>query len=189
MLGLQVDIEKKRQFHLLLCSSILLLGFFGLFDLQKPVQDRDYTSSPARRELGALALNISLKGSPDLPPDASHKLDPSLASFSIETAFFESYVGNVTSPNLLTRHLLDNLKERTGVPAEVRIGGITADSTYWNASQGVGLFNFIDDKGALHNTTIGPGFWESMKLLPEGTKVTMNLVSVLLSLLLLFFIS
>ena len=88
----------------------------------------------------------------------------------------------MSSPNLLTRHLLDNLKERTGVPAEVRIGGITADSTYWNASQDIGLFNFIDDKGALHNTTIGPGFWESMRLLPEGTKVTLNLVSTLLRL-------
>ncbi|RXW24284.1 hypothetical protein EST38_g1587 [Candolleomyces aberdarensis] len=171
MLGL--DMKKNRRL-LSLSLSVLLLGLLGLPALaQKQDADGVHTSSNAPRAIDA--PNISLRGPPNLPPDASHNLDPSLASFSIETAFFEAYVGSVSSPNLLTRHLLDNLKERTGVPAEVRIGGITADSTYWNASQDIGLFNFIDDKGALHNTTVGPGFWKSMKLLPEGTKVTLNL--------------
>ncbi|KAG6918630.1 hypothetical protein DXG01_012749 [Tephrocybe rancida] len=124
----------------------------------------------------ALALaSLKLSGSPSLPSIASHALHPALGSFSIETAFFEEYVGNTTSPNILTRNLLENLKSRTGTAPEVRIGGITADSTYWDASQEVGLFNFIDDTGALQNTTIGPRFWESVKLLPEGTKVTINL--------------
>ncbi|KAG6857224.1 hypothetical protein H0H87_007643 [Tephrocybe sp. NHM501043] len=123
-----------------------------------------------------LALTtLRLTGHPSLPPTASHTLHPALGSFSIETAFFEEYVGNTTSPNILTKNLLENLASRTGTPAEVRIGGITADSTYWDASQEIGLFNFIDDTGALQNTTIGPGFWESVKLLPKGTKVTVNL--------------
>ncbi|KAF9443574.1 glycoside hydrolase family 79 protein [Macrolepiota fuliginosa MF-IS2] len=118
---------------------------------------------------------LKLKNSPNLPLDASHFLHPSLASFSIETAFFEEFVGNTTEPNILTKNLLENLKSRTSVPVEIRIGGITADSTYWDPNLNVSLFNFIDKTGALQNTTIGPGFWNSVKLLPEGTKVTMNL--------------
>ncbi|KAF8071703.1 glycoside hydrolase family 79 protein [Lyophyllum atratum] len=118
---------------------------------------------------------LKLSGPPSLPSTASHALNPALGSFSIETAFFEEFVGNTTAPNMLTKNLLENLKARTGTPAEVRIGGITADSTYWNASQEVSLFNFIDKTGALQNTSIGPGFWESVKLLPEGTKIVMNL--------------
>lgn len=122
---------------------------------------------------------LKLTNSPALPPDASHFLHPSLAGFSIETAFFEEFVGNTTEPNALTKTLLENLKARTGVPAEIRIGGITADSTYWDPNLNVSLFNFIDKAGALQNTTIGPGFWDSVKLLPERTKVTMNLVRIL----------
>ncbi|THV03197.1 glycoside hydrolase family 79 protein [Dendrothele bispora CBS 962.96] len=124
----------------------------------------------------AALTSLTLQGPASLPVDASPPLHPSLASFSIETAFFISYTGNLSSPNLLTKNLFENLKNRTGVPAEVRIGGITADSTYWDASLDTPLFNFIDDQGALQNTTIGPQFWDVVReILPEGTKITVNL--------------
>lgn len=126
--------------------------------------------------VSAFLTTLKLSGPASLPPDASHTLNPALASFSIETAFFEEFVGNTTSPNTLTANLLQNLKARTGVPAEIRIGGITADSTYWDPTLNVSLFNFVDNTGALQNTTIGPGFWDSVKLLPKGTKIIMNLV-------------
>lgn len=159
---------------LLLCLPLFLLSSLGLLALRgKP--DKGGNGQGAQTRLASATPIIRLQGTGNLPADASHSLHPSLASFSIETAFFEAYVGNVSSPNLLTRHLLDNLKERTGVPAEVRIGGITADSTYWNASQSVGLSNFVDTAGVLHNTTVGPGFWKSMSLLPKGTRITVNL--------------
>ncbi|KAJ7931441.1 glycoside hydrolase family 79 protein [Mycena leptocephala] len=110
---------------------------------------------------------LTLHGPPSLPLTAS---------FSIETAFFIEYLGNTSDPNTLTINLLQNLKDRTGTPAEVRIGGITADSTYWNASLDTAFFNFIDSTGVLFNTTIGPKFWEAAAtLLPKGTKITMNL--------------
>jgi hypothetical protein len=125
----------------------------------------------------ALALsNLKLQGPPTLPQTASYPLNPALGSFSIETAFFEEFVGNTSAPNVLTKNLFENLAKRTGVPAEIRIGGITADSTYWNASQTASLVNFIDNTGALRNTTIGPAFWNSVQLLPKGTKITMDLV-------------
>jgi len=120
---------------------------------------------------------LKLHGPAGLPLDASHPLQPSLASFSIETGFFESFFGNSTAPNQLSLDLLGNLAVRTGVPAEIRIGGITADSTYWDPTQEVSLFNFIDSTGALRNTTLGPQFWKSIGLLPKGTKIVMNLVN------------
>ncbi|KAF5327825.1 hypothetical protein D9619_004932 [Psilocybe cf. subviscida] len=130
-----------------------------------------YVATLARASLSSLKL----QGPASLPPDASSTLQPALASFSIETAFFEEFFGNVSAPNTLSLNLLQNLKDRTGVPPEIRIGGITADSTHWNAAQPVALSNFIDSSGALHNTTLGPAFWKSVQLLPDGTKVIMTL--------------
>ncbi|KAJ3768072.1 glycoside hydrolase family 79 protein [Lentinula raphanica] len=124
----------------------------------------------------AVNLNLTITGPPSLPDTASHVLHPSLASFSIETAFFISYVGNRTSPNLLTQNLLQNIKDRIGIPAEVRIGGITADSTFWDPTLEAAIFNFVDDSGALINTTIGPEFWNAAReLLPADTQITVNL--------------
>ncbi|KAF7327878.1 Glycoside hydrolase family 79 protein [Mycena kentingensis (nom. inval.)] len=124
---------------------------------------------------GALASTLTLSGPARLPLNSS-SVHPALASFSIETAFFIQFIGNASAPNTLTRNLLQNLKDRTGTPAEVRIGGITADSTYWNASQEAAVVNFVDAAGTLFNTTIGPGFWEAARtLLPDDTKITMNL--------------
>ncbi|KAJ6619674.1 hypothetical protein B0H10DRAFT_2175876 [Mycena sp. CBHHK59/15] len=126
--------------------------------------------------LAAAPATLTLNGPASLPSTASSPLNPALASFSIETAFFIEYLGNTTSPNTLSINLLQNLKDRTGTPAEVRVGGITADSTYWNASLDTALFNFIDSKGVLWNTTIGPQFWEAAaNLLPKDTKMTVNL--------------
>ncbi|KAJ7227110.1 glycoside hydrolase family 79 protein [Mycena pura] len=126
--------------------------------------------------MAAAPATLTLKGPASLPFNASSQISPSLASFSIETAFFIEYLGNTTDPNTLTSNLLQNLKDRTGTPAEIRIGGITADSTYWNASLDTALFNFIDNAGTLFNTTIGPKFWEAAaNLLPKDTKITMTL--------------
>ncbi|KAF8206495.1 glycoside hydrolase family 79 protein [Mycena galopus ATCC 62051] len=130
---------------------------------------------------GILAANapetLTLDGPPSLAlKNASSPLSPALASFSIETAFFIEYLGNTSDPNTLTQNLLENLNARTGTPAEIRIGGITADSTYWDASLDTALFNFIVNETVLINTTIGPAFWEAAKnLLPKGTKLTVNL--------------
>lgn len=130
----------------------------------------------ARHALLSRSLSkLTLSGPASLPTDATPPLNPALASFSIETAYFEDWIGNQSYPNKFSQNLFENLKERTGVPAEVRIGGITADSTFWDPNQEAALYNFIDDRGALRNTTLGPQFWNCVKLLPEGTKIVMTL--------------
>ncbi|KIY44025.1 glycoside hydrolase family 79 protein [Fistulina hepatica ATCC 64428] len=116
----------------------------------------------------------TLNGPADLPADASDPLSRTLASFSIETAFLIDFTGNLSTPNGLTRNLLEGLKSRTGIAPEIRIGGDTADSTYWNASLDEPLSNFIDN-GTLYNTTIGPLFWEAVNLFPATTKITLTL--------------
>ncbi|GJJ08933.1 hypothetical protein Clacol_003153 [Clathrus columnatus] len=57
--------------------------------------------------------------------DASQLLDPRLASFSFELAYFVDFAGNTTNPNMLTQELMARLVERTGVGPDVRPGGIT----------------------------------------------------------------
>ena len=122
--------------------------------------------------------SLTLNGPASIPDEwTTPPLNPSLASFSIETAFFEEYLGNVSYPNTLSINLFQNLKERAGIASQIRIGGITADSTTWNPNQDVALYNYIDATGALINTTLGPQFWNSVKLLPEGTQIVMTLVS------------
>lgn len=122
--------------------------------------------------------SLMLNGTASIPDEwTTPPLNPSLASFSIETAFFEEYLGNVSYPNTLSINLFQNLQERAGVASQIRIGGITADSTTWNPNQVAALYNYIDASGALVNTTLGPQFWNSVKLLPEGTQIVMTLVS------------
>ncbi|KAI4522721.1 hypothetical protein K523DRAFT_312245 [Schizophyllum commune Tattone D] len=124
----------------------------------------------------AAQSDITLKGSPSLPADASHTLDRALGSFSIETAFTTTFLGNLSTPNTLTRSLLDGLAQRTGVPAEIRFGGITADSTYWDPNLEDEIYNYYDDEGTLYNTTIGPKYFQLLaSLLPAGTKIIVNL--------------
>lgn len=56
------------------------------------------------------------------PQNASQILDPRLASFSIEFAYLTVFGGNATSPNLLTKALMERLVERTGVgPVSTRV--------------------------------------------------------------------
>jgi hypothetical protein len=60
-----------------------------------------------------------------LPVNASHSLDRSLMSFSMEFAYLNVFGGNNSAPNELTRALIKQLESRTGVGPDVRPGGIT----------------------------------------------------------------
>ncbi|KAF9236722.1 glycoside hydrolase family 79 protein [Melanogaster broomeanus] len=128
------------------------------------------------RDTGMGLTSLKLNGPASIPAEwATSPLNPALASFSIETAGFEDYLGNATYPNTLSINLFNNLKKRALVAPEIRIGGNTADSTFWNSNQDAALYNYVDDTGTLRNTTLGPQFWNSVKLLPEGTKIVMTL--------------
>lgn len=59
------------------------------------------------------------------PSNASQKLDPRLASLSIEFSYLPSFGGNISTPNTLTRRLIQNIVDRAGVGPDLRPGGET----------------------------------------------------------------
>lgn len=71
------------------------------------------------------AQNITIDVPLSPPAGVSRTLDPALVSFSIELAYLDSFGGNASYPNNLTRALMANLEERTGQGPDVRPGGIT----------------------------------------------------------------
>ena len=74
----------------------------------------------------SVSPNIEPIALPSAPPISSaEKLDPSLASLSIEFSYLPSFGGNLSNPNLLTKALMEQIVERTGVGPDVRPGGIT----------------------------------------------------------------
>ncbi|KAF9236721.1 hypothetical protein BU15DRAFT_63767 [Melanogaster broomeanus] len=103
------------------------------------------------RDTGTGLTSLKLNGPASIPAEwTTSPLNPALASFSIETAGFEDYLGNATYPNTLSINLFNNLKKRALVAPEIRIGGNTADSTFWNSNQDV-AFNLesLNYTGAL----------------------------------------
>jgi hypothetical protein len=68
-------------------------------------------------------------------------------------------MGNQSYPNKLSQNIFENLKERTGVPVEVHIDGITADPPSWDPNQEAALYNLINSTSVLINTIHGPQFW------------------------------
>ena len=55
-------------------------------------------------------------------------LTKNVAALSIEFCYVVEFLGDVGSPNILSRQLLKNLEDRLGEPPMIRIGGDTQDS-------------------------------------------------------------
>ncbi|KAI0028990.1 hypothetical protein K488DRAFT_57383 [Vararia minispora EC-137] len=128
--------------------------------------------------LGALAFcgpslglqNASLPSIPSSPPEnSSFSLDRALFSFSIEFAYLDSFTGNGSAPNELTRSLMAQLEQRTGVGPDVRPGGITIDSSIFNRNAPP-LTLSMSSSGGIYRTTFGPGLYEFLNVFPNSTK-------------------
>ena len=74
---------------------------------------------------GGFAANITFPIVARSPTNASQILDRRHASFSFEFAYLPNFGGNLSSPNVLTKELMQRLEERTGVGPDIRPGGIT----------------------------------------------------------------
>lgn len=64
----------------------------------------------------------------NIPDSPDHNTDPilnNLQSFSLEFSFFPDFAGNNSHPNEFSKTLLDNLKDITGTPPVIRVGGTT----------------------------------------------------------------
>ncbi|KZT29970.1 glycoside hydrolase family 79 protein [Neolentinus lepideus HHB14362 ss-1] len=107
------------------------------------------------------------------PKNASRILDRSLASLSIEFSYLPSFGGNLSSPNLLTKALMEQLLKRTGVGPDIRPGGITADSTQFNPNASALEFD-ESPSGGIWRTTYGPAYYESLSVFPISSKIVVD---------------
>lgn len=102
-------------------------------------------------------------------------LTPSFAGFGIESSNVFAYTGT-SAPNALTNQLMENLRNFTGEPPHLRIGGSTGDQMVWNST--VTAPEIVDNPDMTNDTNkwnVGPGFLSALDNLPPGTPVTMQL--------------
>ncbi|KIJ37551.1 glycoside hydrolase family 79 protein, partial [Sphaerobolus stellatus SS14] len=100
---------------------------------------------------------------------ASQVLDRRLASFSFELAYFPTFAGNLSHPNVLTHELIQRLVERTGVGPDIRPGGITVDSSIFDPTAPA-LEVDLSASGGIFRSTYGPDFFQSHAVFPNSTR-------------------
>lgn len=139
------------------------------------------TLPSAALSLSSVVVAQSLQHSPPLTPapGVSRIISPSFAGFGIEPSNLFSFTGG-SQENELTKNLLQNLVDYTGVPPHIRLGGNTQDyfkwdenmnGWYWeNNANAVGQGAFPSD-----HMIIGPRYFEALDRFPAGTPITFGL--------------
>ncbi|KDQ57014.1 glycoside hydrolase family 79 protein [Jaapia argillacea MUCL 33604] len=117
--------------------------------------------------------NVSLPQISSSPSNASQILDPRLASLSIEFSYLPSFGGNLSNPNLLTKELLQRLVERTGVGPDIRPGGISVDSSMYQANASA-LELDESPAGGIYRTVFGPAYYESFAVFPNTSRYVID---------------
>ncbi|KAJ4348112.1 uncharacterized protein N0V89_009484 [Didymosphaeria variabile] len=83
---------------------------------------------------------------------------------------------HASSPNRLSYRMLQNLKDITRSAVPVRVGGTTANHGIWVPDQEQAIIQNFAVVGADQpaNSTWGPAYLESFKILPKGTQYTVG---------------
>ncbi|ETN38797.1 uncharacterized protein HMPREF1541_06836 [Cyphellophora europaea CBS 101466] len=131
--------------------------------------------------LSSVALAQSVQHNAAQRPAAgvSRIISPSFAGLGLEPSNLFSFTGE-EQENELTKNLLQNLVDYTGVPPHIRLGGNTQDYFKWdenmndwawrNNPNAVGQGAFPSD-----HMIIGPRYFEALDRFPEGTPLTFGL--------------
>ena len=142
---------------------------------------------PVRFFVAALSLSsfvaaqnvVSLSIAPQPTPGASDIVPPSFAGFGIEPSNLYSFTGGAQE-NQLTKNLLQNLANYTGVPPHLRIGGNTQD--YMKYDSKMNQYIVEDNPNAVgqgvfpsDHMIIGPRYFEVINRLPAHTPITFGL--------------
>ncbi|EDQ98404.1 glycoside hydrolase family 79 protein [Laccaria bicolor S238N-H82] len=117
-------------------------------------------------------ISVGIPASP--PANVSQLLDPYLISFSIEPAFLNEFLGNKTTPNKLGLSLFNTLASKTG-GIGVRPGGNTVDSSIYDPTLVGDQQLVLSPSAAVWQTRYGPSYFDSLNLLPDSTKITMDI--------------
>ncbi|KAL0954722.1 hypothetical protein HGRIS_003675 [Hohenbuehelia grisea] len=120
-----------------------------------------------------VALNVQI---PLAPPSGAPSITPSLLSFSIEQDRWTDWVGS-TSRNQFFFNTLDNLKQLSGSPPQIRIGANSEDHTNFNSGAVFAQAVFPPPTATVPypeatNITVGDTYYETARFLPPGTHVT-----------------
>ncbi|MCJ1287531.1 hypothetical protein MMC26_006883 [Xylographa opegraphella] len=128
---------------------------------------------------GTGSSNSSISISNVVPPTASQPIPEAFISFAIEFGHFPDFAGNLSTPNIFSNNLLNNIGNLTGTKPYIRVGGTSADEALYNVSlQTTAVTRTSKNKpstGPLPNgissIEIGNVFFESYSTWPD-TKYT-----------------
>ncbi|KAF3076225.1 Beta-glucuronidase [Trichoderma lentiforme] len=101
-----------------------------------------------------------------VPPGASQIVDHAFASFSFPAHWLPDFAGNNSHPNLFSRDILDLLYSKTGKHPYIRVGGTSADRTYYNASQEQSILVETGSNGIPSAVYVGPVYFEAFNNFP-----------------------
>ncbi|KAF7311470.1 Glycoside hydrolase family 79 protein [Mycena kentingensis (nom. inval.)] len=143
---------------------------------KKHTWDDDSSSATGSEAAAGGAFQVHVLHIPArVPETASRPLDPSLTSLSVDPAFWLEFFGNATHPNEFSMQMLKNVAARTGSFPIIRPGGVTQDSSVFDAQAGSPTRTTDDSTGVIYRTTYGPAFYESFRAFPDGTRFTVPL--------------
>jgi hypothetical protein len=84
-----------------------------------------------------------------------------IGALSIEFCYILDYLGDIGSPNTLSRQLLQNIEDRLGAPPVIRIGGHTQDVAQYCENCTSTLANvFVPGNAEAVSVTFGKGLFE-----------------------------
>ncbi|PON26957.1 beta-glucuronidase [Trichoderma gamsii] len=101
-----------------------------------------------------------------VPSGASQIVDHAFASFSFPAHWLPDFAGNNSHPNLFSRDILNLLYTKTGKRPYIRVGGTSADRTYYNASQELSIQVDTGANGIPSAVYIGPVYFEAFNNFP-----------------------
>lgn len=127
----------------------------------------------------ALAQSVQHTAAAQPAQGVSRIISPSFAGLGIEPSNLFSFTGG-EQENELTKNLLQNLVDYTGVPPHIRMGGNTQDYFKWD--ENMDQWTWINNPDAVgqgafptDHMLIGPRYFEALDRFPEGTPITFGL--------------
>ncbi|KAI0763458.1 glycoside hydrolase family 79 protein [Trametes elegans] len=116
---------------------------------------------------------------PTSAPSHSQQLSPTLFSLSIEQDRWPEWAG-IDARNEFTYNALQNYAALTGEPPSIRIGGDSADHTFWSPSVDFNQATFPPPTPQTPypeatRVLVGDGFYTLARFLPRGTRTIWGL--------------
>ncbi|PPQ71401.1 hypothetical protein CVT26_011116 [Gymnopilus dilepis] len=120
----------------------------------------------------ALCISVTV---PVAAPSTAPKISQSLVSFSIEQDRWTDWSGT-TSRNQFFFNTLDNLRQLTGIPPQIRIGADSEDRTNFNPNVQFSQDVFpapstVTPYPEASTVVVGDGFYQAVQFLPPNTHV------------------